>query len=160
MEIYTGNLLELAEQGVFDVVVQGCNTKGVMGGGIAKQIADRYPQALMVDRGSLHLPDRLGGFTVAEAGNLYGKKFNIVNAYTQDDFKRYPGKINADYNAIDKAFRQIAEVFDGKRIGYPKIGAGLAGGDWNIISSIIDNALKNQDHALVVLPGDDLAPRW
>jgi O-acetyl-ADP-ribose deacetylase (regulator of RNase III) len=42
-------------------------------------------------------------------------------------------------------------MFSGKRIGYPKIGAGLAGGDWNIISSIIDKELIGEDHTLVLL---------
>jgi len=38
----------------------------------------------------------------------------------------------------------------GMRIGYPLIGAGLAGGDWTIISAIIDEELKGEDHALVI----------
>jgi O-acetyl-ADP-ribose deacetylase (regulator of RNase III) len=29
----------------------------------------------------------------------------------------------------------------GQRIGYPKIGAGLAGGDWEIIAAIIEEEL-------------------
>ena len=39
--------------------------------------------------------------------------------------------------------------FSGKRIGYPAIGAGLAGGDWNIIKNIIDTALQGEDHTFV-----------
>ena len=36
------------------------------------------------------------------------------------------------------------------RIGYPKIGAGLAGGDWSIIEKIIDEELQGTDHTLVI----------
>lgn len=154
MQTITGNLLGLADQGVFDVIVHGCNTKGVMGAGIARQIAERYPEALVADRGSLYLPDRLGGITVAEVENRFGNPLTIVNAYTQDDFRRGRGNINADYNAIEKAFKTIAENFGDKRIGYPKIGAGLAGGNWTIISAIIEEQLRNCQHALVVLPSD------
>lgn len=154
MNIITGNLLGLADQGVFDVIVHGCNCKGVMGAGIAKQIADRYPEALIADRGSLYLPDRLGGITVAEVENRFGNPLLIVNAYTQEDFRRTNGNVSADYNAIEKAFQTIAKNFGDKRIGYPKIGAGLARGNWNIISNIIKQQLQGLQHALVVLPGD------
>jgi len=39
--------------------------------------------------------------------------------------------------------------FSGKRIAYPLLGAGLAGGDWDIISKIISKVLENEDHTLV-----------
>ena len=39
--------------------------------------------------------------------------------------------------------------FGGKRIGYPLIGAGLAGGDWQIISAIINEELVGENHTLV-----------
>jgi O-acetyl-ADP-ribose deacetylase (regulator of RNase III) len=35
-------------------------------------------------------------------------------------------------------------------IGYPAIGAGLAGGDWQLISSIIEEELAGEDHTFVV----------
>jgi len=43
----------------------------------------------------------------------------------------------------------IKEHFEGKRIGRPKIGAGLAGGDWGRISQIIDEKLTGEDVTLV-----------
>ena len=75
--------------------------------------------------------------------------FLIVNAYTQYHWKTGPGIMNADYDAIHQVFSLIATDFEGRRIGYPKIGAGLAGGDWKIISKIIDNELHGADHTLV-----------
>ena len=47
------------------------------------------------------------------------------------------------------AFRQIKRQFTGRRIGYPMIGAGLAGGDWPTIASIVDGELAGEDHTLV-----------
>ena len=35
------------------------------------------------------------------------------------------------------------------RIGFPKIGAGLAKGDWKLIAQIIDAELAEEDHTLV-----------
>ena len=42
-----------------------------------------------------------------------------------------------------------AQDFDVIVHGYPLIGAGLAGGDWAIISKIIDEELKDENHTLV-----------
>ena len=46
-------------------------------------------------------------------------------------------------------FRKLKNDFGGKRIGYPLIGAGLAGGDWKKISNIIDEELTDEAHTLV-----------
>ena len=47
-------------------------------------------------------------------------------------------------------FKSLAIVFEGKRIGFPKIGAGLARGDWAIIEEIIENNLEGMcDYTLV-----------
>ncbi|WP_444933164.1 hypothetical protein [Microbulbifer sp. JTAC008] len=55
----------------------------------------------------------------------------------------------ADYEAIRSVFTKVKKDFPGKRIGYPLIGAGLAGGDWEVISSIIENELEGENHTLV-----------
>ena len=43
--------------------------------------------------------------------------------------------------------------YAGKRIAYPKIGAGLAKGDWAVIEAIISEELEGEDHTLVCLGG-------
>lgn len=45
--------------------------------------------------------------------------------------------------------RKINHQFHDKRIGLPLIGAGLAGGDWNIIEKIIGKELKDMDVTIV-----------
>ena len=46
-------------------------------------------------------------------------------------------------------FSKIKAKYTGQRIAYPLIGAGLAGGDWKRISSIIEEELKGENHTLV-----------
>ena len=46
-------------------------------------------------------------------------------------------------------FRKVQRTYSGKRIAYPLIGAGLAGGDWKVISNLINEQLKNENHTLV-----------
>ena len=74
-------------------------------------------------------------------------RFTVVNAYTQFHYRGQG--VPADYNAIRSAFRLIKHRFGGRRIGYPKIGAGLAKGDWATIAAIIDDELAGEDHTLV-----------
>ena len=89
---------------------------------------------------------KLGQYTVAnvQAG---GKALAIVNAYTQYNWKG-PGR-KADYGAIRQAFHRIKQAYPGQRIGYPAIGAGLAGGEWPVIAAIIEEELAGEDHVFV-----------
>lgn len=143
MKTVDGDLVLMGKQGDFDVIVHGCNCMCTMGSGIAKQIRETFPAAYTADcRTQSGDITKLGKYTFARVGDL-----TIVNAYTQFDYVRYPPPV--DYDAIRTVFGRIKKDFAGKRIGYPKIGAGLAGGDWNTISAIIDEELAGEDHTLV-----------
>jgi O-acetyl-ADP-ribose deacetylase (regulator of RNase III) len=61
--------------------------------------------------------------------------------------------VKADYEAMASTMNEVKRRFGGKRIGYPLIGAGLAGGDWSIIASIINRALDGETHTLVGYAG-------
>lgn len=148
METVSGDLLQLALDGAFDVIVHGCNCHCTMGAGIAKQIRKRFPEAYEADlqtrRGAR---EKLGSFSTADI--VRGEaRFVVVNAYTQ--FNWSGAGIKADYEAIRIAMAGIRKSYGGKRIGYPMIGAGLAGGDWSVISAIIDEELAGERHTLVV----------
>jgi O-acetyl-ADP-ribose deacetylase (regulator of RNase III) len=151
MNVIRGDLLRLALDGRFDVIAHGCNCMCQMGKGIAKSIRQEFPEAYAADRQTTP-GDRakLGTITTAqiERGDA---KIVVVNAYTQFDY-RPPGP-NVDYDAIRAAMRQVKRHFAGRRIGYPKIGAGLAGGDWQRIAPIIDEELADEDHTLVEFDG-------
>jgi O-acetyl-ADP-ribose deacetylase (regulator of RNase III) len=43
----------------------------------------------------------------------------------------------------------VKQAYAGCRIGYPALGAGLAGGDWTLIAAIIDEELTGEDHVFV-----------
>ena len=83
-----GNLLDLAEAS--DIVVQGCNCFNTMGGGIAREIRQRYPHVAKVDAETFHGDyTKLGTWTsevvIVKNGSV---EFTIVNAYTQYDMSR------------------------------------------------------------------------
>jgi O-acetyl-ADP-ribose deacetylase (regulator of RNase III) len=150
MKTITGDLIELALDGEFDVIVHGCNCQCVMAAGIAKQIAAWFPEAEDEDIRS-DGPDRslkLGLISYVEVKRGL-VQFTVVNAYTQ---LKYGRGVQIDYGAIRSAMGLVKHHFSGARIGYPKIGAGLGGGNWEKIARIIDEELDGEDHTLVVLP--------
>ena len=152
MKILKGNLLQLALDGNFDVIIHGCNCMCTMGAGIARQIKQHFPDAYKADQATKS-GDRkkLGTYTSAEVERA-GVHYTVINAYTQYDFGGR--KVNVDYDAVRSCFRAIRRDFAGKRIGYPMIGAGLAGGNWDTIAAIIDEELEGEDHTLVIFqPG-------
>lgn len=143
MKTITGDLIKYAQNGKFDVIIHGCNCFCKMGGGIALQLSKLYPIVLITDQTTLvGDTNKLGTFTSVKVND----GFVVVNAYTQYS---YGSGLQVDYDAVKSCFKLIKEKFSGLRIGYPLIGAGLAGGDWNIISKIIDEELIDEDHTLV-----------
>jgi O-acetyl-ADP-ribose deacetylase (regulator of RNase III) len=156
-----GDLLQLAQTGKFDVIVHGCNCFCAMGAGIAKQIRDQFTEAYVADKQTANGDEsKLGTYSSATVDIIVHitdgddnqrddqHSVTIVNAYTQ---YHWEGEgVLAEYDAIRKVFAQIKTEFPGKRIGYPKIGAGLAGGDWDRISSIINDELEGESHTLVI----------
>lgn len=122
-----------------------------MGAGIAKTIASIFPEAFEADRQTPYgEKSKLGTISTANI-QREGCCLTVVNAYTQFQWKGRGRK--ADYEAIESCFREIAARYPSKRIGYPLIGAGLAGGDWTVIEPLIDTALAGQDHTLVLFEG-------
>ena len=151
MKIIRGDLIELAKAGHFDVIVQGCNCQCRMGRGIALTIKQQFPEAVAADcQTTIGDRNKLGNFTTVQIDRS-GWKFTIVNGYTQ--FHWQGEGVLADYNAIQSVFRQVKQQFSGQRIGYPKLGAGLAKGDWAIIAESIDAELAGEDHTFVEFIG-------
>ncbi len=147
MRYLKGDLIQLALSGKFDVIIHGCNCFCSMGAGIARQIRETFPQAYLTDLDTEPGDkNKLGKYSQASI-QINEKALTIINGYTQ---YHYSGTtVLADYDAIKSLFYQIKLNFSGKKMGYPRIGAGLAGGDWNKISDIIDRQLEGEYHTLV-----------
>lgn len=145
--VVEGDLIDLALQGTFDVIVHGCNCFCTMGAGIARSIQMQFPEAyaadLMTTKGDRNKLGYFSSATVTENGH----NITIINGYTQ--FQPSGPLPLVDYDAVERLFKKIKKEFSGKRIGYPKIGAGLAGGDWQKIEKIISRELALEDHTLV-----------
>jgi O-acetyl-ADP-ribose deacetylase (regulator of RNase III) len=138
-----GDLLKLFKEGEFDVIIHGCNCFNVMGAGIAKQIAEKYPKASLADKETL-----MGDAKKLSNWSTYILPNNqiIINLYTQ----YLPGK-NLNEWALFLGFEKLLNYLlpIGKRIGIPAIGCGIAGGDWNKIFPVLTEIAKKAGHDLI-----------
>ena len=132
-----GNLLDLAENREFDVIVHGVNCFNTMGGGIAREIRERYPAAALFDneteKGDYN---KLGNYTLVYPEFTNGK-FLIVNAYTQYNMSQ--GTDVFEYTAFQLILQKLIHAYGDKRIGFPYIGMGLAGGDKETIMAMLED---------------------
>lgn len=119
-----------------------------MGAGIAKQIKAEFAAAYQADLTTKKGDRQKLGTISAVTIKLPTGYLSVVNAYTQYHWRGADGR--ADYTAIRNAFAAISQQYKGKRIAYPAIGAGLAGGDWSIIQQIIEEELEGEDHCFVI----------
>jgi O-acetyl-ADP-ribose deacetylase (regulator of RNase III) len=147
MKTISGDLIQLAENGHFDVIAHGCNCFCTMGAGIAKAVKEIFPAAFEADKATQR-GDRakLGTCSFAESA-LGSSSLVVVNAYTQFDWRGRGPKV--DYAAVRSCMGWIKQHYSGRRIGLPRIGAGLAGGDWPTIAAILEEELSGEDVILV-----------
>lgn len=132
-----GDLLEAPEQ----FLLHGCNAQGVMGSGVAKLIREKWPKAYADYRSTYHS----FGLTLGSIVSSYQSDSRcILNAITQETYGREG--VHVSYWAIANVMRQLDQNRIVKSVGsvaMPMIGAGLAGGDWNVIEAIIENTANN-----------------
>ena len=147
MKIVQGDLIALALSGHFDVIIHGCNCDCVMGAGIARSIREQFPEAYAADvKTKAGDTSKLGTYTAASCSRG-AYEIMVVNAYTQANPSGSGVLVN--YESVRSVMQLIKQNFSGSRIGYPKIGAGLARGDWSVIAGIITDELCGEDHTLV-----------
>lgn len=122
------------------LLVHGCNTKSVMGAGIALQIKHKYPNAF----NDYFMKCQLTNNTDSLLGDIVTTRitdeFYIVNAFTQINYGRYHYWSNVNYEAIRSVFTKVNDLalYYNLPVIFPMIGSGYGGGDWTIIEEIID----------------------
>ncbi len=150
----TGDLIQLAHEGHFDVIAHGANCFCTFGAGIAKAIKESFPEAYEADlktrKGDY---SKLGKLSLAKI-KRDSHQFIVANLYTQYFFGKAKDPKDSKeirYKAIEKSLKELKKQipYDAS-IGLPKIGAGLAGGDWEIIRKIIMSVIPNA--TIVSLP--------
>lgn len=131
MKYINGNLLDATS----GIIVHGCNAQGVMGSGVAKAVKAKYPGAYQK-----YYAEYLHGLLTPGWISMYNpsRYLTIVSGITQEYYGRDKNVVYVDYDSLAEVFRKVKNIWPGVPVHIPKIGAGLANGDWEIISRIID----------------------
>lgn len=125
-------------------LAHGVNCRGIMDSGVAT----KYP---WVKEGYIYYVESMQEFTNFTPTNLLGNVWFtgvpgkcVINCFTQESF-------DVDYEAVRKCFEKIVE--EGvKDLAIPRIGCGLAGGDWNIVREIINDVTRDKCDVMVYNP--------
>lgn len=132
-----GDLLEAEE----DIIAHGVNCVGGFGSGVAGQIAKQFPFIK-----SCYLEKyRFEGFELGEIQIIECSK-TFINCATQKEYLPRD-QCHANYIAIRDCMNKVKcyAFLKNKSIAIPKIGCGLAGGDWNIVKPILEEVFNDFD---------------
>lgn len=136
MQRVQGNILD-AKVGI---LVHGVNMQGKFNAGLAKQIRQMYPKAYQdymrhYEHSALRLGDVI--FTPVRPGLM------IASAVTQEFYGRDPNYVYVNYHAVLECFKQVGPVaiMTSLPVIHPRIGVGLANGDWSKIEDCIHRGL-------------------
>jgi O-acetyl-ADP-ribose deacetylase (regulator of RNase III) len=152
MQVVTKDILTV-EKGI---ICQQVNCQGAMGSGIAKAIRDKWPIVYESYRDYVRLHKSKG---VSVLGNMDAVNVSdydandkclnnkwVANLFGQE-FYGNDGKQYTSYEAFDNALSVLASFCIHKK--YPDvyfpylIGCGLGGGDWKIVSKMIEFYFPN-----------------
>jgi O-acetyl-ADP-ribose deacetylase (regulator of RNase III) len=155
MKIITGDLIQLAKQGQFDVIGHGSNCFCTMKSGIAVPFAKEFG----CNAFPLESREYYGDISkLGEIDYMHIKRYNlyVVNMYTQylhgDMSRNMQVKgIPLSYRALTSCLMKLAFKFGNSRIGLPLIGCGRAGGDWNKVQQLIQKHMDGVDVTIVKL---------
>lgn len=148
----SGDLIALAKAGEFELVAHGCNCFCRMRRGIAPQMAaafgcDKFPLEQPKYIGE---PNKLGqiDFEIIQLTNK--KELTVVNCYTQYHWATsINDPVALNYQALELCLLKINKGFRSLKIGIPRIGCGLAGGNWAVVKYLVQNNLKDCDVTVV-----------
>ena len=125
-----------------DILAHGVNCSGAFGSGVAAGMAKNHRKA----RDEYFWKWENLGWELGDVQFVASNEKWIANCATQ--YKYMPRTVrHADYPAI-KAAMEVVKGFaqtNDLTIAIPKIGAGLAGGDWNVIKAILEEVFNDYD---------------
>jgi O-acetyl-ADP-ribose deacetylase (regulator of RNase III) len=148
-----GDIIQMGLDGELDVILQSCNCYNNMGKGLGLQMKLMIPEVYEVDcLTEKKDKTKLGTISYVTVDTPSGKPLTVVNCYTQYKYYDQKKKVLTQLWTIQPCMEQVKKLCTGKKIGYPMMGCGLGGGDWNQVQPIILDVLQGEDLTLVLLP--------
>ena len=130
-----------------NIIAHGCNCKGGFGSGIAGIISKIHPEVKTAYLQKFQSEGwNLGEIQVVKVS---GKPYQyIVNCATQLNYgSPRAGVVYVNYDAVRHVMKELLKISieNNFTISIPKIGAGLAAGDWGKIEKIINDIFKDKE---------------
>lgn len=119
------------------ILAHGENNWGLHGAGFAKFLINKFPENGKKFEKDCRKGTNLGDISWYQNGNLI-----IANCITQNGIRNKNNPIPFSYKAFKQSMKKLANYAlekDIKKIIMPKIGSGLAGGNWEKIYEIIED---------------------
>jgi O-acetyl-ADP-ribose deacetylase (regulator of RNase III) len=135
-----------------ELILHGTNSKGVMGSGVAKIVKEQFPSAYAAYHLWCSKGFRLGQYLAVPERNKV-----IINAVTQQNYGKAVEQLGPNairyvsYDAVAEIMHALNKAYTGSTIAMPTIGAALGGGDWSVISAIIESELKTVQPVVYIL---------
>jgi O-acetyl-ADP-ribose deacetylase (regulator of RNase III) len=146
------DIVDFVEAGGAEVLVHGYNCFNTRGSGLAKEIMNKFPEVYSaVSKTKKGDRSKLGNYLAVDVDRK-GRRFTIVNAYTQYRYGR-DGDCYVDYYKTRMALSKVARDFPGRTIAINRLGCGLAGGCWSSMSRIIESSLRTPENKVIIVNG-------
>ena len=127
-----------------DIICHQVNLQGVMGGGLALQIAKKYPHTeKSYKKYCMKKTPDLGDCLITLEDSFF-----IANCFSQEE--NFDTNYEAVYYCFIKVHSFVDEIRrkygDNYKIGIPfKYGCGIANGDWDKVLEIITDVFRDDD---------------
>ena len=142
-----------------DIICHQVNCQGVMGSGVAKQVKEKYPSVYKGYKewcqnaspkellGKSQYVPLVPMIDVVSGNYTQGDLMGIINIFGQLNYG-YNGDCYTDYNALHHAFTTVhtfCKLYTfNPVIAFPyKFGCARGGGDWGIVSKMIEETFQD-----------------
>lgn len=120
-------------------IAHGVNCQNKMGSGVAKALYEKFPEVKEMYHKYFEHPRGKVPLGCSQLVHTKEGKF-IYNLFTQE-YYGYDGKRYVNYGAVANCFMELSEFRQGEIIAIPKIGCGLAGGNWEFMEQLINDTV-------------------
>lgn len=144
IKIVKGNILNAKE----DIICHQVNVQGMMGGGVARQLADHYKG--LEEFYSKHCKELKNDYEALNGTVLFYKDYKTIIA---NIFSQRPN-FETDYIAMRKCLTYVKQWVENNQLSVAipyGIGCGIANGDWNEVYKIIEEVFRDYDVTLYKL---------
>jgi O-acetyl-ADP-ribose deacetylase (regulator of RNase III) len=135
------------------ILFHSCNAQGVMGSGVAKTFKEKYPDAFRAYSQMIQKSLINDNAPCMGEVSFFVHQHNFITAcgITQENYGR-DGRRYVSYEAFFDAFRRTVDfIHTPLTVIMPKVGAGLGGGDWNIIEGLMKIILGTRINVIVIV---------